>query len=286
MDDYTLLDSGNERKWEKFGPYTLIRPAAQAVWQPQKIGEEWDLADAIFTREKMSGRDGWRWKGKPQELWQVTLEGIKFHLSPTGFGHLGLFPEHQMAWRWMKGLIAKRKEQKKTVRVLNLFAYSGGATLAAAQAGAEVCHLDASKGMVQWARDNASLNGLEKAPIRWIVEDARKFLRREINRGKKYEGILLDPPSFGRGSKGEVFKVEEEINSLLQMCRQLLSPDPLFLMYSSHTLPFTPLVLQNFFSQTLRKLPGLIESGELIIPGQEGALPLPSGTYARWSCDS
>ena len=197
---YTLIDSGNQQKLERYGEYLIVRPCSQALWLPSLPQKEWDRADASFSRE---GGNAWNTKKKLPASWVVEIEGVRFKISPTDFGHLGVFPEHSQLWKGMKEAIARRKSPQ----ILNLFAYSGGATLAAAQTGAHVCHLDASKGMVAWARENAALNNLTKAPIRWIVDDVVKFLNREVKRGTRYDGIIVDPPSFGRGSQGEVFKM-------------------------------------------------------------------------------
>ena len=221
MNGYELLDSGNGAKLERFGEVVLARPCAQAVWQPQRPAR-WKTADATFDRE-----DGNRWHGRnrlPQE-WVIDVDGTRFRLSGTDFGHLGIFPEQRAQWTWIRETVAAAG---RPVRVLNLFAYSGGSTLAAARGGAEVCHLDASKGMVQWARANAALNGLENHPIRWIVDDAHKFLNREIRRGRRYDGIILDPPTYGRGGNGETYKIERDLTETLRLCRALLSDSPLF----------------------------------------------------------
>jgi 23S rRNA (cytosine1962-C5)-methyltransferase len=262
---YHLLDSGDGQKWEKFGDYILQRPCAQAVWRPMQKIE----ADAQFTREER-----WHIRKKLPKSWTVLHGGVNFKVTPTEFGHLGLFPEHADLWEGMRPHI------KKGARVLNLFAYSGGVTLAAAQEGAEVCHLDASKGMVDWARENATLNHLEKAPIRWIVDDALKFLKREQKRQSPYDGIVLDPPTFGRGSKGEVFKIEKEILPLLELCSELLTPKPLFVIFSCHTPGFTPMVLRHLLGQTMPK--GSIEVGEMALHSP-GALAIPSGSFAKWT---
>lgn len=275
---YRLLDSGNQKKLEQFGEYRIIRPCAPAVWSPELPTKEWDKADALFAREE---RNAWENRERLPERWQMELEGLQFHLSPTDFGHLGVFPEHSMAWRWMDQQIQRRDK----VEVLNLFAYSGGATLAAARAGASVCHLDASKGMVAWARENAALNGLEDRPIRWIVDDVTKFLAREKKRGRCYDGIILDPPSFGRGSKGEMFKIEHHIVPLLQACRDVLSDSPLFLMLSCHTPGFSPIVLHHLVAQLMRGKKGAIECGEMQLPAEKTVFSVPNGTYARWSCE-
>ncbi len=262
---YQLLDSGHGQKWEQFGEYTLQRPCPQAVWKPLLQVN----ADAIFTREEK-----WDFSKKLPKTWMATHGGVQFKIAPTDFGHLGLFPEHADLWEGMRPLIQKGS------RILNLFAYSGGVTLAAAQEGAEVCHLDASKGMVDWARENATLNRLAQAPIRWIVDDALKFLKREKKRQSFYDGIVLDPPTFGRGSQGEVFKIERDILPLLELCSELLSQKPLFFIFSCHTPGFTPLVLRHLLGQALPK--GHIEVGEMALH-TAGALSIPSGSFARWT---
>ena len=267
---YTLVDSGHQSKLERLGDFLIVRPCSQAVWHSTLNQQAWNRADALFNREPTP-----QWvKVRPLPgSWVIEWEGVKFKIAPTDFGHLGIFPEHSLLWKWMQGKICRE------ANVLNLFAYSGGATLAAAQAGAKVCHVDASKAIVAWARENAVLNGLEKTPIRWIVDDVIKFLQREIRRGVKYDGIILDPPSFGRGNKGEIFKIERDLLAILEHCRQLLSKTPLFMILSSHTPGYTPIVMQHLIHQTTKGLSGTIESGEMVIPGP---LELPSGTYARW----
>lgn len=264
MKSYQLLDSGNGLKWERFGAFTLGRPCAQAVWRPQKSIEP----DAIFIREE---KNRWKYKRKLPASWEIKWGGVTMKIAPTDFGHLGVFPEHAALWDWM------RKRIEKDHKILNLFAYSGGATLAAAQEKAQVCHLDASKGMIDWARENAALNQLEKAPIRWIVDDALKFLKREQKRGSRYEGIVLDPPTFGRGSRGQVFKIEEEIIGLLELCKAVLSDRPRFFIFSCHTPGFTPIVLEHLLFQIFGKK---AESGEMILESPD-ALSIPSGSFAR-----
>lgn len=272
---YLLLDSGNQQKLEQFGDYLIVRPCSQALWLPSLSKSEWDRADASFSREE---GNGWSFKKKLPDSWLVEIEGIRFKISLTDFGHLGVFPEHSLLWKSMKEIICK---QNKAPQILNLFAYSGGATLAAAQAGAIVCHLDASKGMVSWARENAANNQLTTAPIRWIIDDAVKFLKREIKRGIRYEGIILDPPSFGRGSKGEVFKIERDIHELLHLCRELLSENPLFFLFTTHTPGMTPIVMSHLMQQTMQNRSGHIEKGEMILPSAHG-INVPSGSFARW----
>jgi 23S rRNA (cytosine1962-C5)-methyltransferase len=263
---YKLLDSGNQNKLEQFGDYLLVRPSSQAVWKPSLDGKAWKEADGVFTREPHN-----KWMAQPPlpNSWKVDLEGVKFKLMPTEFGHIGIFPEHAQLWKWMKGKITKK------CSILNLFAYTGGASLVAAKAGADVCHVDASKTTVAWARENAALNKIEN--VRWIVDDVIKFLRREVRRGTKYDGIILDPPTFGRGSQGEVFKIEKDLPVILELCFQLLSPEPQFVILSCHTPGYTPLVLHHLMRQARED--GTIEIGEMVIPGP---LDLTSGTYARW----
>lgn len=270
MDSYELLDSGNGRKLERFGQYTLARPCGQAVWRPTLPEEVWEKADGSFSRE---GGAEWQFIRSVPPSWVTTIDGIKMRMQPTDFGHIGIFPEQRPLWK-------KIRELSATARVLNLFAYSGGSTIAAAMGGGHVCHLDASKGMVDWARENAALNDLSSAPIRWIVDDVTKFLKREERRGSQYEGIILDPPSFGRGSKGEVFKIEDNIQPLLSLCRACLSSTPRFLLLSCHTPGFTPTTLHHLLEDTLGTK-GAIESGEMLLSGTH-ARPVPSGIYALW----
>lgn len=273
--DYALVDSGNGQKLERFGDVVFIRPCAQAVWEPN-FPELWKEADATFSRE---GKEGWSFRRPLPSSWNLPIDDLIFKISPTDFGHVGLFPEQRDSWQWIKKQVALRQKP----RVLNLFAYSGGASLAAAQAGAEVCHLDASKGMVSWARENAQLSKLSQAPIRWIVDDVIKFLKRELRREQRYDGIILDPPTFGRGSQGEVFKIDEQIQPLLGACRSLLSEQPLFVLFSCHTPGYSPLVVHHLLSQMMKGVSGNVESGEMVLRGAQEVLPLPSGTFARWS---
>jgi len=276
---YKLLDSGNAQKLEAFGPIVLARPCSQAVWKPQLPQSEWDRATALFSREQ---ENQWRIHAKLPEEWNIEVAGLTFKISPTDFGHLGIFPEQKAFWTWIQTTLLPFYNHPVKPRVLNLFAYSGGSTLAAAKAGASVCHLDASKGMVSWARENAALNQLDKHPIRWIVEDVKKFLQREHKRGARYEGIILDPPSFGRGTKGELFKIEESIVPLLEMCESLLSDHPIFFLFSCHTPGFSPLVMRHLLEQCLKKRKGRIDAGEMILEGEHTIFSVPSGTYARW----
>lgn len=265
-DDYELLDSGDGRKLERFGRYVLARPCSQALWRPAKSPADWSRADASFDRE-----DGNRWHGRsnlPKD-WQIETVGLRFKLGGTDFGHLGIFPEQRAQWKWIR--------EHARGRVLNLFAYSGGSTLAAALGGAEVCHLDASKGMVEWARENARLNGLADHPIRWIVDDAHKFMRREIRRGRKYEAVILDPPTFGRGAGGEMYKIERDLQETLGLVRELLAERPAFVLFSSHTPGLSEVVAQNILGQLFPS--AKLEAGEMLLEG--ASLPCPSGIYCR-----
>ncbi len=282
---YSLIDSGNGRKLERFGPYLLDRPAAQAAWTPQLSEKEWAAADAIFIRESDK-----KWGVKPHvpDAWTVSASGVTFKISLTDFGHVGLFPEQHDTWAWIQQrLHSAQAKGRKNIHALNLFAYSGGSTLAAANAGAHVCHLDASKGMVSWARENALLSELHNAPVRWIVDDVRKFLRRESQRDRRYDIIILDPPTFGRGSSGEIFKIEEDLINILEQCRDLLTDDPLFIMLSCHSPGYTPIVLSHLLTQMMDPFQGkgAITSGEMCLKGAKDVFPLPSGAYARWSAD-
>ena len=260
---YSLIDSGNEQKLEKFGDYTLARPCPQALWKPQSP-KLWKGADATFKRGK-------EWQGIPRS-WHIKERDLTFKIVPTDFGHLGLFPEHMQHWEWMERQLPKPSE------VLNLFAYSGAATLHLAKQGHSVCHLDAAKGMIDWAKDNARLNKLEKAPIRWIVDDALKFLKREIKRKRTYDGLLLDPPSFGRGAQGQVFKIERDLPELLSHAREVLKPGSSFILLTCHTPGLTPKVLENLLKDYFPSL--TLDSGEMLIPSTS-SYSLPAGCFAR-----
>lgn len=270
-DQYQLLASGRGLKIEQFGPYVIQRPASQAVWN--KSGNLKLRLNASFTREN---GNSWEFSQLPNE-WSIEVSDIRFKLSATDFGHLGIFPEQRPFWRWITEVV---KSVNREIHVLNLFAYSGGSTLAAAKGGAFVCHVDASKGMIDWAKENAELNQLDQAPIRWIIDDVYKFIKREVRRGKKYDAIILDPPTFGRGAKGEVFKIEEQLIPILQACRELLSDNPLFVLLSCHTPGYTATTLTNLLNQLMPA--GKVEAGEMFLDGLENAFPIPSGCYGRW----
>lgn len=280
--DYELIDSGNMRRLERLGDYTLIRPAPQAIWSPRTPAAWHSNIDAEYERDN-SGGGSWRFHTKVKREFDILYGKLSFRIKLTNFGHLGLFPEQAANWEWIREQIRHRlaTTSNRNLFVLNLFAYTGGSTLAASQAGAHVAHVDAAKGVVDWARRNAELSRLQDRPIRWLVDDALKFVRREARRNNRYQGIILDPPSFGRGPKGEVFKIEQDLLPLLEACREILAPDALFVLYSCHTPGFTPQVMQNQLEEMTRRLPGQIETGEMTVEDAQGR-GLPSGTYARW----
>ena len=296
-EDYELIDSGDGKKYERFGNVSLVRPCSQALWRPEHP-ETWGHATATFDRE-----DGNRWhnRGALPKEWTIETAGIKFRLSGTDFGHLGIFPEQRAQWNWIREIVKWKSGGVKECgsegveaispiqnsklgtlnsqppSVLNLFAYSGGSTIAAAQGGASVCHLDASKGMVQWARENAALNGLKDHPIRWITDDAHKFMEREMRRGRRYDVIIFDPPTFGRGANGEMYKIERDLKKTLSLVRDLLSERPLFVLFSSHTPGLSCRVASNILGQTFPS--ARIETGEMLLEGR--SLACPSGIFCR-----
>jgi 23S rRNA (cytosine1962-C5)-methyltransferase len=269
---YALIDSGHQSKLERFGPYLLIRPCLQAVWKPNLQQEYWDQADAVYLRDPLNR---WEFKKTLSTPWIIDWKGLKFMLNLTESGQVGIFPEHAHQWSWIESNI------DLPCRILNLFAYTGGVSLVAARAGGSVCHLDASKPVVMLARENAVLNQLDQKPIRWIVEDVLKFVRRELKRNSRYDAIILDPPSFGRGSQGEVFKIERDLPHLLQECVKILSPHPQFMLLSCHTPGYTPHFLEKMLFHAMKPFSGKVEAGDLKVEQHE---KLSFGTYARWSC--
>ncbi len=284
--EYRLLDSGEEQKLEQVGPYRLIRPASGAVWHRRLDPKEWSQVDAIYRRRGQGG-GSWEWKREIPRKFPILFSRLQFLVKLTDFGHLGLFPEQAANWAWMRERIRDRLQRTRwrNLFVLNLFAYTGGSTLACSQAGAHLVHVDAAKGVVDWARDNAELSHLDERPIRWLVDDVRKFVQREIRRGNRYQGIILDPPSFGRGPKGQVFKIERHLLPLLEACRDLLAEDALFVLLSCHTPGFTPTTLYNELSEVVEGRGGHLECGEMLVPEESGRW-LPSGAYARWWADA
>ena len=278
---YNLIDTGNRSKLEVVGPYKIVRPAPQAIWSPQSP-HVWQQADAVYKRDAKGGGD-WEWRRQVKREYDILFADLAMRIRLTDFGHLGLFPEQASNWQWIKDVIrARLSNRPANLHVLNLFAYTGASTLVASQAGAHVVHVDAAKGIVDWARENAKISHLDSRPIRWIVDDAIKFVQREIRRGNQYHGIILDPPSFGRGPKGQVFKIENQLLPLLDGCRQLLDQNACFVLYTGHTPGFTPLVMQNQLLELVQERKGQIDSGEMAILDEFGR-HLPSGTYARWA---
>ncbi len=278
INEYSLLDSGGGRKLECFGPVVLDRPCSQAVWDVCHP-ERWARADAFFTR-----KGGLEWRGRDAlpDSWEITIDGIRLKLSTTDFGHLGVFPETRDLWKAIRHRLRRATEARAApTRFLNLFAYSGAATLAAAGNGAHCCHVDAARGMVQWARENAALNDLQDHPVRWIVDDCNKFLQREVRRGRSYDAILLDPPSFGRGKSGELYKIEHALLDTLRLVAKLLSDRPCFVLLSSHTPGFSPTVLENLLRQHLAA--GNLEAGEMCLRGEPDTFAVPSGNWAEWT---
>ena len=271
---YELIDSGEEEKLERFGEVILERPDPQALWEKKLATSQWGLANGKYERE---GKDG-KWTGKLPKEWPVEFGGLKFLIKPTSFKHTGLFPEQLSNWRWGSEILQKAA----TPNVLNIFGYTGGATLASAQAGAKVTHVDASKTAVAWARENAKLSGLEDKPIRWITDDAITFLKREIKRGVKYDAVVMDPPAFGHGPDGEVWKFEENFLELLKLVQEVLSDKPLFVLVNGYAAGYSPLAFAYNLEQLIKKLGGSIEYGDLAIAESNSDRVLPCGIFARW----
>ena len=277
--DYELLDTSDGERLERWGKYVLVRPDPQIIWKTATAHPSWRAADGVYKR---SSSGGGKWvKNKLPEQWQISYGSLGFVLRPMGFKHTGLFPEQAANWDWFSGLI--RKSGRRDVKVLNLFAYTGGATVAAASAGAAVVHVDAAKGMVAQAKENAALSGLADAKIRYIVDDCKKFVEREIRRGNKYDAIIMDPPSYGRGPGGEVWKIEDSIDELVGLCAQLLSDTPLFFLINSYTTGLSPLAMQYILSlKVASRFGGKLSSGELGLPVTKTGGILPCGASARW----
>lgn len=279
MHDYAFLDSGGNEKLERFGPHTLVRPAPGAFWRPALPAGEWKKADAHYHRSSKGG-GSWQERVKLPPQWSVQVSDLLFLLKPTPFGHLGIFPEQAANWTWITQQCERAGRQ---LSVLNLFAYTGGSTLAAAKGGAKVAHCDSSKGIVQWASENARANALGDAPIRWIVEDALRFVEREVRRGSTYDGIILDPPSFGRGANGEVFKIEDDLPILLQNLQKLLSRTPAFMVLTSHSPGFTAESYRNLLLDLARERGGSVDAFELGLSATSDGRTLPAGSCGRWS---
>ncbi|HEY1016582.1 MAG TPA: class I SAM-dependent methyltransferase [Herpetosiphonaceae bacterium] len=276
--DYALLDSGHGQKLERFGPVTVVRPEQQAIWAPQLPEREWARADAVFEHQGGKG-DNWRQQRPVPQQWAMRYRDLSFRASLTPFRHVGVFPEQAPQWDWAAELIRARAMPP---RVLNLFAYTGLASVSAAKAGAQVVHLDASKPSVDWAKANQQASGLPPDSIRWIIDDALKFVRREARRGSRYDGIIMDPPAFGRGTQGQVWQFNESFPQLLAECRQLLTPEPLFWLVTTYNIQASALMLANALGDTLGGLPGRLGAGEQVLREQSGGRLISTSIYARW----
>ena len=276
--DYEILDMADGEKLERWNNIYLVRPDPQIIWKEKSYPEKWKLAYARYNRSNTGGGNWQRYKKIP-DVWQVKYKDLTFNIKPMGFKHTGLFPEQAVNWDWM---ISKIKNANRPIKVLNLFAYTGGATVACSYAGASVCHVDSSKGMVAWAKENITSSGLADRPVRYIIDDVTKFVQREIRRGNKYDAIIMDPPSYGRGKNGEVWQFENNIADLVELCSQVLSDKPLFFLINSYTTGISSKVLENILTLKLHKRNGKLSSGEIGLPMKDSNLILPCGIYGRW----
>lgn len=288
--DYEVLDTASGEKLERWGEYILVRPDPQVIWTGDKKNPGWRNMNGHYHRSKAGGGE-WEFHKLPEE-WQISYKSLKFNLKPFSFKHTGLFPEQATNWDWFGDLISKEVEARKSdgderpVKVLNLFAYTGGATLSALAAGANVTHVDASKGMVGWAKENAASSNLSDRPVRWLVDDCVKFVEREIRRGNKYDAIIMDPPSYGRGPKGETWKIEESIYPFIELTMDILEDKPLFFLVNSYTTGLQPAVLSYMLGSTIvKKCGGHVESQEIGLPVTDSGLVLPCGASGRWMRD-
>lgn len=283
--DYEVIDCSKGEKLERWGDYLLVRPDPQVIWDTPKKEKGWRKMNGHYHRSSKGGGE-WEFFQLPKE-WTIQYslpinKKLTFHLKPFSFKHTGLFPEQAANWNWFSQLIADAVSKGRQVKVLNLFAYTGGATLAAAAAGASVTHVDASKGMVTWAKENAISSGLKDAPIRWLVDDCVKFVEREIRRGNHYDAIIMDPPSYGRGPKGEIWKIEESVHPLIQLCSQILTDNPLFFLINSYTTGLQPAVLSYMISTVLGTANGTVTASEIGLPVSSNGLVLPCGASGRY----
>ena len=283
--DYEVIDCSCGEKLERWSKYILLRPDPQVIWDTPKTNKNWKKLNGQDQRSKKGGGE-WEFFDLPQE-WTINYslpinKELTFHLKPFSFKHTGLFPEQAANWDWFSKKIYDAKKSGRDIKVLNLFAYTGGATLAAAAAGAAVTHVDASKGMVTWAKENAVSSGLGDAPIRWLVDDCVKFVEREIRRGNHYDAIIMDPPSYGRGPKGEIWKIEESVYPLVQLCAKLLTDKPLFFLINSYTTGLQPAVLTYMISTALKKFDGKVTASEIGLPVSSNGLVLPCGASGRF----
>lgn len=276
--DYEVLDTSGGEKLERWGKYLLVRPDPQVIWNTPHEHPGWKKKNGHYHRSSKGGGE-WEFINLPDE-WSISYKDLTFHLKPFSFKHTGLFPEQAVNWDWFSNLIA---HAGRPVKVLNLFAYTGGATVSAAKAGAQVTHVDASKGMISWAKENAAASGLADAPIRWLVDDCTKFVEREIRRGNHYDGIIMDPPSYGRGPKGEIWKIEENIFPFVELTAKLLSDKPLFFLINSYTTGLQPAVLSYMLNLTVKKqFGGTVAAEEIGLPVSGTGLVLPCGASGRW----
>ena len=279
--DYELIDSGSGKKLERYGKFVLSRPDPQGLWLPLADKKTWDSADAEFVREGKNVK--WKKSKTMPATWSINFGGLVFEIRPTSFKHTGLFPEQLPNWEWMQSVIKKaQKPAASAPKVLNLFGYTGGASLACAQAGAEVTHVDGSKIAITWASKNQELSNLNEAKIRWILDDAMLFLKREIKRGNFYDAIIMDPPAFGRGPKGEVWKIEEQFSELMKLCQGALSKNPIFFVVNGYASGYSPIAYQNAMKFLTDSFGGTIETGELTIQESKTGRLLPCGIFARW----
>lgn len=278
--DYEILDMANGEKLERWRNVTLVRPDPQIIWKQKSFPNKWKEVNAVYNRSKTGG-GSWNYKKQMPKAWQIKYKNLTFNIKPMGFKHTGLFPEQAVNWDWMINKIENEKKHKKEIKVLNLFAYTGGATVACLSAGASVCHVDSSKGMVSWAKENVISSKLADRKVRYIIDDVVKFVQREIRRGNKYDAIIMDPPSYGRGAKGEVWQFENNIYDLVELCTQVLSDDPLFFLINSYTTGISAKVLENMLRLEIKKK-GTLSSGEIGLPMKNSEIVLPCGIYARW----
>ena len=278
--DYKIIDMADGQKLEKWGDVILSRPDPQIIWKDKSYPKRWKEINATYHRSS-SGGGSWEFNKKMPKQWQIKYKNLTFNIKPMGFKHTGLFPEQAVNWDWMINKIENEKKHKKEIKVLNLFAYTGGATVACLSAGASVCHVDSSKGMVSWAKENVISSKLADRKVRYIIDDVVKFVQREIRRGNKYDAIIMDPPSYGRGAKGEVWQFENNIYDLVELCTQVLSDDPLFFLINSYTTGISAKVLENMLRLEIKKK-GTLSSGEIGLPMKNSEIVLPCGIYARW----
>lgn len=279
--DYQVLDTSGGEKLEKWGKYTLVRPDPQVIWNTPKNAPQWKTANARYSRSN-SGGGSWSKHDLPQS-WQIHYDDLTFNVKPMNFKHTGIFPEQAANWDFIRQRVRSADHK---LNVLNLFAYTGGATVAAASAGASVCHVDAAKGMVAWAKENAAASGLSDAPVRWIVDDCSKFVEREIRRGRRYDAIIMDPPSYGRGPSGEIWKLENNLYDFVQLCARVLTDEPDFVIINSYTTGLAPSVLSYILGVTVQKFHGgHVECDELGLPVGSSGLVLPCGSAGRWFAD-